>query len=59
MGAHMKITIEVSDALLISAKALAVRRKITLRSLVEEGLRRVLTDAAPIKKLNSNGTTRA
>jgi hypothetical protein len=33
VGAHRKTTIEISDALLISAKALAVRRKITLRYL--------------------------
>ena len=41
----MKTTIEVSDALLNSAKALAQQRQVTLRALVEEGLRGVLSEA--------------
>ena len=45
MGAHMKTTIEMSDGLFSSAKALAQERQTTLRALVEEGLRRVLNDA--------------
>ncbi len=45
MGAHMKTTIEVSDALFESAKGLAQQRQTTLRALVEEGLRRVLSDS--------------
>jgi len=45
MGVNMKTTIDLSDALFNSAKALAQRRQTTLRSLVEEGLRRVLNDA--------------
>ena len=45
MGAHMKTTIEVSDALFNSAKELAQQRQTTMRALVEEGLRRVLSDA--------------
>lgn len=44
MGAHMKTTIEVSDALFDSAKSLAQKRQTTMRALVEEGLRRVLAD---------------
>ena len=44
MGTHMKTTIEVSDALFNSAKELAQRRQTTMRALVEEGLRRVLSD---------------
>jgi len=45
MGAHMKTTIDLSDALFDSAKELAQQRQTTLRALVEEGLRRVLADA--------------
>jgi hypothetical protein len=41
----MKTTIELSDALFSSAKALASTRKTTLRALMEEGLRRVLADS--------------
>ena len=45
MGLRMKTTIEVSDALFESAKGLAQQRQTTLRALVEEGLRRVLSDS--------------
>jgi hypothetical protein len=38
----MKTTLEILDHLLRRAKALAVKRKVTLRDLAEEGLRRVL-----------------
>ncbi|MEY4590620.1 MAG: hypothetical protein RL497_2696 [Pseudomonadota bacterium] len=44
MGTHMKTTIELSDSLLHSAKLLASKNKTTLRALMEEGLRRVLSD---------------
>ena len=45
MGAHMKTTIDISDALFASSKTLAQQRQTTLRALIEEGLRRVLRDA--------------
>ena len=45
MGAHMKTTIEVSDALFNSTKELASERRTTIRALVEDGLRRVLADS--------------
>ena len=41
---HMKTTIELSDALLKAAKRGARTRGVTLRALIEEGLRRVLHD---------------
>lgn len=41
----MKTTVEISDGVLAEAKALAAREGITLRALVELGLRRVLEDA--------------
>jgi hypothetical protein len=41
----MKTTIELSDALFHSAKELASKSQTTMRALVEEGLRRVLSDA--------------
>ena len=41
----MKTTIDISDALFASSKALAQQRQTTMRALVEEGLRRVLGDS--------------
>jgi hypothetical protein len=40
----MKTTIDISDPLLREARKLAAREGMTLRSLVEQGLRRVLAD---------------
>ncbi len=61
MGAHisysihtaMKTTKEISDPLLHEARKLAEREGVTLRALVERGLRRVVTGAksAPPFKL--------
>ena len=44
MATHMKTTIELSDPLFQSAKRLAQESQTTLRALIEEGLRRVLTE---------------
>jgi hypothetical protein len=41
----VKTTIEISDALLIRARKHAQRRGVTLRAVVEDGLRRVLASS--------------
>ena len=46
MGARMKTTIEISDALLQAAKRMAAERNTTLRTVVEAALRRHLEAAA-------------
>ena len=43
MGTHMKTTLDLSGPLLEEAKAVAARERTTLRALVEEGLRAVLS----------------
>lgn len=45
MGAHMKTTVEIADALFEAAKRHANERGTTIRALVEEGLRSVLESA--------------
>jgi hypothetical protein len=42
MGQRMKTTIEIADPLLRRAKAVATEEGLTLRALVEEGLRAAL-----------------
>ena len=46
----MKTTIDISDSLLLKAKALAREQNVTLRSLTEEGLRKVIEERATRKK---------
>ncbi|HEY5208378.1 MAG TPA: DUF2191 domain-containing protein [Stellaceae bacterium] len=40
----MKTTVEISDGLLSEAKKLAAREGVTLRTLIERGLHRVVLD---------------
>ena len=40
----MKTTVEISDALLHDVRTLAAQEGVTLRTLVERGLRRVLSE---------------
>lgn len=49
MGTHMKTTVEISDALLNEARKVAARRSVTLRTLIEEGLRQVVKGGAKAK----------
>jgi len=42
MGTHMKTTVELSDALLAEARKIAAREGVTMRTLIEEGLRHAL-----------------
>jgi Arc/MetJ family transcription regulator len=44
MASHMKTTIHIADSLFRDARRLARQERTTLRSLVEEGLRRVVSD---------------
>ena len=50
---HMKTTIEISDALLRRAKALAARRNTSLRAVLEAALRDALDHDAPSAKARS------
>ena len=43
MVAHMKTTIEIADPLFIAARRLAAEEQTTLRALVEEGLRQLVS----------------
>ena len=45
----MKTTIEISDSLLLRAKQLAKEQNLTLRSLTEEGLRKVIEERSSRK----------
>ena len=43
----MKTTVEISDPLLREARKMAAREGVTLRTLIERGLHRVVADAKP------------
>jgi hypothetical protein len=44
MVTHMKTTVDISDSLLDAAKRVAAQEGITLRELIETGLRQTLKD---------------
>jgi hypothetical protein len=46
----MKTTIQIPDSLFEEARRVAQRERVTMRSLVEAGLRRVLADHARTKR---------
>lgn len=41
---YMKTTVEISDALLEETKKIAAREDVTVRTLIEQGLRRVIAE---------------
>ncbi len=47
---NMKTTIEIADDLLLKAKRLAREQNTTLRSLTEEGLRKVIEERCKSRK---------
>ncbi len=47
MGAHMKVTVDIADPLFRQAKSQARQRGTTMRALIEEGLRRVISEPGP------------
>jgi hypothetical protein len=46
---HMRTSIELPDPILKRAKRVARQRGTTLRALIEEGLRKVLDEAEPVR----------
>jgi hypothetical protein len=50
MVSHMKTTIQIPDSLFEEARRVAHRERVTMRSLVEAGLRRVLADHSRTKR---------
>ena len=56
MVTHMKTTLELPDALLIEAKAVAVRRRTTLRAMVEHALRREIGGSETSNVVNDSIT---
>ncbi len=57
MVTHMKTTVEIADGLFAQAKRAAKRRGMPLRRLIEEGLRRVLSDESEKKPFKLRNVT--
>lgn len=60
MLTHMKTTLELPDELLMEAKAVALRRKTTLKAMIEHSLRREIGEELPtgtgaLIELNTHG----
>ncbi len=53
----MKTTIEISDSLLLKAKRLASAQGLTLRSLTEEGLKKVIEERSARKTYKARPVT--
>lgn len=53
----MKTTVDISDALLETAKRRAVQRGTTLRALIEEGLRGALDPGTPAEQFQLKNAT--
>ena len=47
MGAHMKTTVEIPDALLDEARKVATREGTSIKNLIEKGLRHVVSANKP------------
>jgi hypothetical protein len=47
---HMKTTVDIAESMLREAKTIAAREGVTLRSLVEEGLRHVIEERAEAQR---------
>ena len=65
MGTHMKTTTEIPDDLIRRAKALATKRGVTLRAIIEQGIRAALNENSqaasyelPDKSVSGNGLTK-
>lgn len=57
MVTHMKTTLELPDELLIEAKAVAARRRTTLKAVMEHALRRELGESSARLKQASGAET--
>ena len=45
---HMKTTVDIAESMLLEAKTIAARDGVTLRSLIEDGLRRVIDERTAV-----------
>ena len=50
MANRMKTTVQISDALLAEVKKVAAKRKTTLKTLIDEGLRLVVDNEQKMKE---------